>query len=248
MDRNKTEGLVIRQVDFSETSRVVTFFTRDYGRISVLAKGAKRLKSSFEAAIDLLTRCQIVFLHKSTSSLDILTEAKLVNRFRAESHQVNAYYAGLYVAELLQSLSEEYDPYPRWYDAAVVTLSRLQSDADFRQAVIRFELVTLAELGLLPEFEECQCGRPVEENSERWSLWIQQGVLLCSQCRHHEASTRPLTGEVLSTLRRLSQSEMADETVPPVPEKQLRIIRPLLTALISNIIDRRPKMLAYLKF
>ena len=51
--REKTEGIVIRQADFSESSRVVTFFTRDFGKISALAKGAKRLKGPFQAAIHL---------------------------------------------------------------------------------------------------------------------------------------------------------------------------------------------------
>lgn len=247
-DSRKTEGLVIRQVDFSETSRVVTMFTRDFGKISVLAKGAKRLKSSFEAAIDLLTRCEIVFLHKPTSSLDILTEARLVERFRASAHDVNVYYAGLYVAELLGSCSEEFDPYPRWYDAAVTTLSRLQSEADFRLTVLRFELLTLAEMGLLPEFESCQCGRPVMDNQDRWSLWVQQGVLLCSQCRQSEMSTRPLTGGVITLLRRLSQTEIADDFTPAPTIQQLKSIRHLMTALISQTLDHRPKMLAYLKY
>ncbi len=125
-NREKTEGIVIRMADFSETSRVVEFFTRDFGKISVLAKGAKRLKSSFEAALDLLTRCQIVFLHKSTNSLDILTEAKLVSRFRPGARDVNGHYAGLYVAELLHLCSEPFDPHPPWYDSAVCTLDRLQ--------------------------------------------------------------------------------------------------------------------------
>ena len=59
MSTEKTEGVVIRQTDFSETSRIVTFYTRDWGRISVIAKGAKRLKGPFEAALDLLTEGEL---------------------------------------------------------------------------------------------------------------------------------------------------------------------------------------------
>ena len=50
----KTEAVVIRHVDFSETSKVVTLFTRDFGKISALAQGARRLRGPFEAALDLL--------------------------------------------------------------------------------------------------------------------------------------------------------------------------------------------------
>ncbi|MBL4885581.1 MAG: DNA repair protein RecO [Planctomycetaceae bacterium] len=244
----KTEGIVIRQTDFSETSRVVTFFTHDFGKITVLAKGAKRLKGSFEAAIDLLTRCQIVFLHKSTSSLDILTEAKLVSRFQSQSRDVNVNYAGLYVAELLQSCSEEFDPYPHWYEAAVHTLEHLQAGEDYRICVLRFELQTLQTLGLLPEFEQCQCGRPVLDDRERWSLWIQQGVLLCSQCRQPEHSSRPLSGELLTMLRALAHTPVEQVFTGEITSAQFKTFRHLLTALISQILDRRPTMLGYLQF
>src|SRR5262249_7140061 len=82
MSSEKSAAIVIRQVDFSESSRVVTMFTREFGKVAVLAKGAKRLKGPFEAALDLLAVCDVVFIRKSTSGLDILTEARLQTRFR----------------------------------------------------------------------------------------------------------------------------------------------------------------------
>ncbi len=244
----KTEGLVIRQADFSETSRVVTFFTRDFGKISVLAKGAKRLKGSFEAAIDLLTQCQIVFLHKSTSSLDILTEARLVKRFRFQSHDMNVHYSGMYVAELLQLFSEEFDPYPHWYEAAIQTLKILETCEDFRLPVLRFELYTLQVLGVLPEFDQCQCGRLVRDDHEQWSLWIHQGVLLCSRCRQSEAASRVLTGQLLVMLRKLIETPLETPFRETITPGQYKSLRHLVTALISQILDRRPTMLGYLQF
>lgn len=65
MSQEKTHALVIRLVDWSESSRVVTLFTRDFGKIGVIAKGAKRLRSAFEAGLDLLSECRIVFLRKA---------------------------------------------------------------------------------------------------------------------------------------------------------------------------------------
>ena len=56
MNDQKTDALVIRLADFSNTSRVVTFFTRDFGKVSAIAKGGKRLKGPFESALDLLAR------------------------------------------------------------------------------------------------------------------------------------------------------------------------------------------------
>ena len=96
MSSEKTLAIVIRVVEFSETSCVVTLFTRDFGKIGALAKGARRLKSPFESALDLLAVCRIVFLHKSSDALDLLTEAKLERRFRLANRNKSVSARGKY--------------------------------------------------------------------------------------------------------------------------------------------------------
>ena len=100
MSDEKTDAIVIRCVDFSETSSIVTFFTKDFGKVTALAKGARRKKGPFESALDLLATCRIVFLHKSGDVLDLLTEAKLQHRLRASEVDISRLYASYYVAEL----------------------------------------------------------------------------------------------------------------------------------------------------
>ena len=100
MSAEKTDAIMLRLVEFSETSLVVTMLTRDFGKISALAKGARRPKGPFESALDLLSHSRIVFLHKNTDALDLLTEAKLQRRFRAGDRDLQRLYAGYYIAEL----------------------------------------------------------------------------------------------------------------------------------------------------
>ena len=97
-------GLVLRSVDVFETSKVLTLFTRDLGKVSALGKGARRLKSPFQAALDLLSVCDIVVLHKGSEALDLLTEAVLVERYDSLRRDLAALYAGYYIAELLDGL------------------------------------------------------------------------------------------------------------------------------------------------
>ena len=101
MAAEKATALVLRTTDFSETSRIATLWTREFGKVRVLAKGGRRLKSNFESALDLLTVCSIVLLRKSTGSLDLLTEARVVRRFPQLRSDLTALYAGYYIAELL---------------------------------------------------------------------------------------------------------------------------------------------------
>src|SRR5882762_3163097 len=111
MPSEKATGLVIRTADWSETSRIATLWTREFGKVRALAKGGRRLRSNFEVALDLLTVCSIVLLRKSSGSLDLLTEARVEERFPRLGRDLPAYYAGCYVAELLADWTEDYDPH-----------------------------------------------------------------------------------------------------------------------------------------
>src|SRR5438046_1807431 len=125
MSMEKAQALVIRTTDFSETSRIVTLWTRELGKVRALAKGGRRLKSNFESALDLLTGCDIVLLRKSSGSLDLLTEARVRERFPLLRHDLHALYGAYYLAELLNDWTETYDPHPPLYDEALATLRRL---------------------------------------------------------------------------------------------------------------------------
>src|SRR5436305_8512397 len=122
MAAEKTLALVLRTTDWSETSRIATLWTREVGKVRALAKGGRRLKSNFESALDLLTVCSIVFLRKSSGSLDLLTEAQVVQRFPRLRADLGALYAAYYVAELLADWTEDYDPHPPLFDEALATL------------------------------------------------------------------------------------------------------------------------------
>jgi DNA repair protein RecO (recombination protein O) len=83
---------------------VVTLWTEGFGKISAIAKGARRLKSPFESALDLLSRSSVVFLTKTGDTLDLLTEAKLQRRFRSAQRGLLPLYCGFHAVELTNVL------------------------------------------------------------------------------------------------------------------------------------------------
>src|ERR1700732_1156439 len=119
MSTEKATALVVRTTDWSETSRIATLWTREFGKVRVLAKGGRRLRSAFENALDLLTVCSIVLLRKTSGSLALLTEAQVVRRYPRLRSDLAALYAAYYVAELLEVMTEEHDPHPLLFDAAL---------------------------------------------------------------------------------------------------------------------------------
>ncbi len=245
MSIEKSDALVIRMADFSQTSRVVTFFTREFGRISAIAKGAKRLKGPFEAALDVLAHCQIVFIRKSSPGLDILTEARLVSRFKVGDREVDRHYGGYYVAELLAGLTAEADPHPQLFDESLHALSRLQ-EANPKLAVLRFELAVLREIGQMPVLDQCvHCGRTgVGEGN--WSFSVSQGGLVCSRCLKEFETGKPISAGTLAVLRRLSERANAVVDRLEVSAMQLREARQLVTPAIVQALGHPPKMLRYL--
>ena len=163
----RTLALVVRTVEVFETSLVATLFTRELGKVAVLAKGARRLKSPFQGGLDLLGVSDIVMFPKASEALDLLAEAAPVERFASLRRDLAALYAGYYIAELLTDLTDLHDPHPKLFDAARITLRHL-GDAELRsRRVMRFELACLRELGLMPALDRCaQCGAAVEPHGE----------------------------------------------------------------------------------
>lgn len=136
MASEKTRAIVLKLVEFSETSCVVTLFTEDFGKIGALAKGARRPKSAFEGALDLLALVRIVFLRKSSDALDLLTEARLERRFRSALRDLARLYAGFYVAELLAELTDAGDPHRELFAAADQTLLALDEGHSVPETVL----------------------------------------------------------------------------------------------------------------
>jgi len=248
MSTEKSEALVIRQADFSESSRVVTLLTKDFGKISCLAKGAKRLRSSFEVSLDLLSQCQIVFLQKSSGTLDLLTESRLIRRFQPQPGSLSHLYAGYYVAELLNALLEEADPHPDLYDAAVQTLAKLERNESIFDPVSRFELSTLREIGQLPDFESCTICHSEVSADESARFWVSQSGLICSRCGDSEYQTTEFHPGSLHLLRQLAEEGGEPSPEHPVTSRQKQEIRRVLTSAISHALGRRPKTLSLLKF
>ncbi len=213
------------------------------GKVSALAKGARRLKSPFGSGLDLLSVCDIVLLHKASDALDLLTEAVLIERFESFRRDVSSLYAGFYIAELLHDLTDPHDPHPRLFDAAQVTLRHLGEPSMRPRRVLRFELAFLREMGLMPALEACvHCGEPVETTGDAVAFGLATGGVLCPGCRPGQPHVATVSGRTIAALKALA--EPGDSwRAPGLP---IASARATLGAVMSHLMGRRPKMLSYL--
>jgi DNA repair protein RecO (recombination protein O) len=245
----KALALVLRSTDWSESSRIATLWTREFGKVRVLAKGGRRLKSNFESALDLLTLCTIVFLRKSSGSLDLLTEAQVVERFPRLRTDLTVLYAAYYIAELLSDWTEDFDPHPNLFDEALAALRTLGgAGVATGMRLARFEMVLLRELGYSPILTGCAaCGRPRDGKTIDKCLIFSPaaGGLLCPACQGKYRDGQQLSPHGWQALVALSEQWDAGRgNWDPAVRAE---VRALLNHYVTYLLGRRPRLMPYLE-
>jgi DNA repair protein RecO (recombination protein O) len=241
----KATALVLRVIDFSESSCVVTLFTREFGKISALAKGGRRPKGPFEAALDLLAICSVVFLRKSSDALDLLTEAKLQRRFRPPGKSLAALHAGYYVAELVGELTDQYDPHPELFDLCVHTLESLSGGHDASTATLRFELASLHLVGHQPSLAQCaECGRNLQGET-RPAFGLLSGGMLCANCRAGKRQVVLLSGDAWRILQ-AAAGEAGLAGGARLPSKGFKEARVVMNRYVAHLVGRPLRMHEFL--
>ncbi len=234
MTAEKSLAIVLRLVEFSESSLVVTLFTREFGKISALAKGARRPKGPFEAALDHLAICRVVFLRKSGDSLDLLTEAKLERRFRNRAKKLANLYAGYYIAELLGDLTARGDAQVDLFDLAVRTLDRLDVSGSVTGVIEHFELRMLALMGHFPLLDACvECGGELVDRPAVLFAPIEGGTI-CETCREGKRNLIRVSRDVLDLMKRLGDEPTPSEELLEGVEPHRGVLRGVLNSYLSH--------------
>ena len=243
MPAESATALVVRTTDWSETSRIATLWSREFGKLRVLAKGGRRLKSNFEIALDLLTVCHVVFIRKASAGLDLLTEAQVAERFPALRTALPALYAAYYVAELLSEGTEDYDPHPALFDATLAVLRDLGGAGPLAgQRLAAYELTWLHELGYSPALDACAaCGQDV---GARPAFSAAAGGVVCPSCAPRQRERRALAPAALEALRELRR-EPAAWRRPWGPAVRAEL-RQVLGQYVTYRLGRRLRTLPYL--
>ncbi|MEI6082827.1 MAG: DNA repair protein RecO [Verrucomicrobiota bacterium] len=183
METERAEGIVVRLQPVTETSLLVTWFTREHGKLKTLAKGARRPKSPLRGRIDLFYEDEIIFLRSRRSDLHLLHDCFLENSHRRLRESLAGLMAASYVCELVDVLTEVEDRHAAIYIALTQVLGMLEKSAGV-VPLLWFELQVLAAAGWRPEFtDETGTGKVLRSLAAASATGVQRVKLTVAQAR-----------------------------------------------------------------
>ncbi len=239
MPYERADAITIRYVDYSETSRVFTFYTREFGRIPALAKGVKRKYSKLIGHVDLLSHCEIVFVSGAARErLNILTEASAAESFPGIRAQLPRYYAACHAAELIYRMTAEEDPNDELFERFLRLLRRLDQGADPALALFAFEGHLLMLCGFMPQLTACvSCGKPIREKKVAFATV--RGGVVCSACSPGEAHLiENIPAGALSLFDRLARDRLTRLDRVTVSHQAAKQVRAFLNQYESQVLNR----------
>jgi DNA repair protein RecO (recombination protein O) len=150
----RAQGLILRTRLLTETSLIVNWLTAESGRISTVAKGARRPKSPFRGKLDLFYEADFSFLRSRRSELHTLNEISLRDTHSPLRHELGYLRQAAYCAALIEQSTERETPLPDIYMLMRGLLEVLPSASPQPQLIFAFELKMLGELGLVPDLPQ----------------------------------------------------------------------------------------------
>ena len=191
---------MLRRTDFGEADRLLTLYTRDFGKIKAVAKGARKPQSRKTGHVELFMRSN--FLFASGRDIAILTQAEMVEPYAAlRDDLIRSTYAA-YVVELLDRFTVEEDKHSGIYQLLTDALGWLATQEDVLLVARYYELRLLGLAGFRPQLFHCvACGEAIEERDQFFSGEL--GGVLCPDSRAEDRRAVAITAVSLKVLRYL---------------------------------------------
>ncbi|MED1602463.1 DNA repair protein RecO [Alkalihalophilus marmarensis] len=218
----KVEAIVIRTNDYGESNKIVTLFTRESGKVGVMARGAKKPKSRLAAISQLFIHG--LYLFQKSNGLGTLNQAEMIHSYKEVRNDLFLASYATYVVELIDKLTEEKQPNEPLFHLLQQTLLYLDEGIDPEVLLRIFEMKMMQVAGITPELDQCaNCGSTEVPSG----FSIKEAGFLCKKCIHKDEHAFKITPQTARLLRlfyyidlsRLGQISLKDET-----KKELKLI------------------------
>ena len=234
----KAEGVVLSRRDLGDADRIVTVFTREFGRRRLVARGCRRPTSQLAPHIELFTRVRLVGV--VGANLDVLTQAQSLETYPRFRDDLAAFAAAGWAIELLDGLSEDGEAAPDAFATLAAFLTALNQRAADPEPLLSALAINLLDMhGYAPELWRCTvCGASIKPGAHAFAP--RTGGVVCSGCSSDHAS-HALSIATLKTLRFIAHDGLAGAArlrTDPHTRAELRTaLRTYATAVVEREIS-----------
>lgn len=199
----RVDGVVLRRFNFSEADRILVLFTRERGKVRVIAKGVRRPSSRLAGHLELFSQGEILLAQGR--ELDVVSQVQLRAPHAGLRTDIERTAHAFVIAELIDAGTADANQQPELYDTLLASLDAIERHPQPDLAALQSQMHVLAHLGFRPELQRCVHCRtellPVEN-----VMHPGRGGVLCPECAHVEPGGHPIGVDQLKLLRVLQRS------------------------------------------
>jgi DNA repair protein RecO (recombination protein O) len=191
---------------------VVSFFTREFGKVRGVAKAARRGRSRFAGALELFTLGTLVFFDGGRSDLVTIDHFDVTCPFGAIRDDLDRLGHAAWMAECVARLTADRDPHARVYGLLVRALRSVDAGTPPARVVAAFGVRCLDALGYGLRTEACVVCRAGRTGRTWTVIDLDGGGIVCPRCAGHAEGAMPVTARAIGTLARLKTATWAEAT------------------------------------
>jgi DNA repair protein RecO (recombination protein O) len=182
----KTEAIVLKSMKYRDTSKIVAFYTKEYGKLKGIAKGARTPKNKFGSALEPMTYSMLVIYKKEHRDLHLISQCDAIDSFRNLTEDLDRMSSALAVLELVNLVTHDEERNPVLFSLILETLNALNSSLkNYGTYLSAFRLRLAAVFGYAPDFDRClECGKPVliDGGERQFYFNVARGAVFCNKC------------------------------------------------------------------
>lgn len=246
----KTNAIVIRSLNYGESDKIVTFFTKDYGKLKGIAKGARRSRKRFQNALGLFSHLRLLFFDREGMGLVRVESGDILQSFPKIREDLKKIYFGNYYLELVNEMAGERESNPDAFDLLLSFLLGLETSGAKEEGLRMFEIRMLSLFGYRPHMIRCGlCKKGWEELREVPLLFFSlgKGTLVCGRCSKMEEDLVPLSLGTARLIDQISQMDLATLHRLKFTPQALSESRGLLQKFITHQLGKELKSLKALR-
>ncbi len=230
----KTEALVLKTIPFQETSSIVRLFTKEQGKISVIAKGARRLKSTLRGYLEPLNYIEAIYYFKITRDIQTLSKVDLLQSFFSNTRDIECTIYGTAVLEVIDKVVRDHQYDDKIFNLAVQILKNMDLNTDRCRILFADFLLALADiLGYKLDSSVCsQC-----KNRLTTAIYNPgSGRLICRDCGRYTSSAYKLSEHEIQCLNDLPRHNLdTGVNISVKPSAADRIVQMLIKYLSYHL-------------